>query len=438
MLARWIGRGALVLTLAVVTSGAAGLAAGPALALTGSQPGDLMLSPATGSTLLSATSTPPLTWSTSTPCPAGFQGSAAVEEVSDGTPNGVISGTVTNVAAPFSGVFLSGTDMALILQGTGLTLPFTVEFVVGCAAGANLTGATEYVQSTFVTDSADGTRYTTSATYPAQATAVTVTTIPVAATAGASVNVTATEVAADGTHPAGFVQFEVGGTNIGGPVFTHLDGTAGAIVTAGAPGTEEITAVFTPTPVAGLPAFYAGSTGMYSLLVEAPGTPIAGTVAVSTTVPPTGALTVTVAPGVVKLALIGLTGTGLLPDVTIADTRNSYPGWSVSGQESNFTSSATPSTPISGTQLGWAPAAASGSNTFDGTHVALGPMVAPGGLGLGLAAGVLALAHAGYGADPSGATSWIATADLTLDIPVTATAGDYTGDLTLTYLSAQS
>ena len=108
------------------------------------------------------------------------------------------------------------------------------------------------------------------------------------------------------------------------------------------------------------------------------------------------------------------------------------------GQESNFTSSATPSTPISGNQLGWVPAAATGSNAFDGTHVVLGGTVAPASPGLGTTAAVLALAHAGFGADPSGATSWIANAALTLDIPPTTTAGAYTGNLTVTYLSAQA
>jgi hypothetical protein len=65
-------------------------------------------------------------------------------------------------------------------------------------------------------------------------------------------------------------------------------------------------------------------------------------------------------------------------------------------------------------------------------------MVNPASPGLGTTAGVLALAHAGFGADPSGATSYIATAALTLDIPATTSAGAYTGNLTITYLSAQA
>jgi len=51
---------------------------------------------------------------------------------------------------------------------------------------------------------------------------------------------------------------------------------------------------------------------------------------------------------------------------------------------------------------------------------------------------VLALAHAGFGADPSGATSWIASAALTLNIPVSTTAGAYTGSLAITYLTSQA
>jgi len=70
--------------------------------------------------------------------------------------------------------------------------------------------------------------------------------------------------------------------------------------------------------------------------------------------------------------------------------------------------------------------------------VALGATVAPASPGLGTTAAVLALAHAGFGADPSGATSWIASAALTLNIPVSTTAGAYTGSLAITYLTSQA
>ena len=67
-------RGAVVLGVVGLAAGAAVASAGSALAANGSQPGNLTLSPASGA----ATLTP--TWSTSTACPSGFQGSAVVEE----------------------------------------------------------------------------------------------------------------------------------------------------------------------------------------------------------------------------------------------------------------------------------------------------------------------------------------------------------------------
>lgn len=58
------------------------------------------------------------------------------------------------------------------------------------------------------------------------------------------------------------------------------------------------------------------------------------------TVPATGTLTVTVAPGTVTLTEQGTaapqTATGILNTITVADTRNTYPGWSVSAQDSAF------------------------------------------------------------------------------------------------------
>jgi hypothetical protein len=43
----------------------------------------------------------------------------------------------------------------------------------------------------------------------------------------------------------------------------------------------------------------------------------------------------------------------------VTDTRNYYPGWSVSGQDSNWTGSGTAAGfTISGNQLGWTPIAA--------------------------------------------------------------------------------
>jgi hypothetical protein len=148
-------------------------------------------------------------------------------------------------------------------------------------------------------------------------------------------------------------------------------------------------------------------------------------------VPPTGLLTVAVTPGAVTLTVSGTTAplaaTGVLNTVTVSDTRNYVPGWSVSGQESVFTGSGTAAgSVISGDQLGWVP---------DGTVVGgaiTGGNVPPGtSPGLGDTAQVLASAAPGNG---MGTNTFFA--NLTLIIPGTARAGPYTGSMTITYLDS--
>jgi hypothetical protein len=151
------------------------------------------------------------------------------------------------------------------------------------------------------------------------------------------------------------------------------------------------------------------------------------------TVPPTGALTVTVATGTVNLAEQGTTppatATGTLNYVTVIDTRNTYPGWSVSGQMSSFTGGGSPAATIRSDQLGWNPTAV---NPLVG-GATLGPAVGPGTSpnGLGDTAQVLASAPSGEGLGTN-----TVSASLTLDIPVATPAGAYSGLLTVTYLEA--
>ncbi|HEY2638297.1 MAG TPA: hypothetical protein VGI66_00230 [Streptosporangiaceae bacterium] len=429
--AKRLRRGAVILAAAGLTAGAALGTAGTALAAVGTIPGGLTLSnmgPAALTTLP--------TWGSTTACPAGFQGSADVEEFTlSGTFISGISSFQNTVTSPWSGTALLGTVGALLnTPGLGLNAsnPGTAEWVISCYNGVGGTGAVSRQGDLFVTATAAG-NYTTSASAPAQtATATTLVASPNPAAAGATVTLTATETPAT----AGSVQFTANGSNVGAAVAVNASGVATTTFTAPSPFTSAValSAIFTPTSQS-----FAGSTGNATLssssVLTAGGT---NPVVINVTVAASGTLTVTVAPGPANLTVSGLVATGNLPNVTILDTRNNFPGWSVSGQESNFTSSALPSTPISGNQLGWAPAAATGSNTFDGTHVVLGGTVAPASPGLGTTAAVLALAHAGFGADPSGTTSWIATAGLTLDIPVTTTAGAYTGNLTVTYLTSQA
>lgn len=227
--------------------------------------------------------------------------------------------------------------------------------------------------------------------------------------------------ATDGTTPAGTVLFEVGATDISLPVALS-GGTATTTTTFAAAGTEVVSAVFVPTNFA-----YAASTGTLSVMVYPP----AGNVSIAVTVPQTGTLTVTVAAGVVNLTEQGTgvpqTSTGTLPGVTVTDSRNYSPGWSVSGQESAFSGSGNAT--VSGDQLGWVPVAV---DALVG-GASLGPVVNPGTSpgGLGDSAGVLAYADVG-----SGVGTNVLSALLTLDIPASTPAGAYGGQLFITYLEA--
>jgi hypothetical protein len=221
------------------------------------------------------------------------------------------------------------------------------------------------------------------------------------------------------------VQFEIGGTNIGAPVPVNARGVATTTTTFPASGTQALAAVFTPAS-----GTYAASQGTLSLVVSG-AVNAAGAITVDVTVPATGSLTVTVAPGGVNLTEQGTTlpttATGTLNNVTVTDTRNTYPGWTVSGQVSAFTTGGSAAASIPGDQLGWTPTAAdplAGGAT-------LGPAVAPGTSPNGLAdtAQVLASAPGGQGLGTN-----TLSANLTLDIPAATAAGAYSGLLTITYL----
>ena len=239
-------------------------------------------------------------------------------------------------------------------------------------------------------------------------------------TAGATVTLTASVSAADGSSPVGSVQFEDSLFAIGPPVAVNASGVASTTMTSVVASTYQLSAVFTPAR-----SPYAPSIGTVQLVVNAAPT---GSEPITVGVPQSGAFIVTVTPGTVNLAVSGLTGTGTLQDVTVTDTRNYYPGWSVSGQESAFAGagSAAGST-IPGNQLGWAPTVV-GSLQGGAT---LGGTVAPGSPGLGSTAATLALAAPG-----SGFGTNVLSANVTLAIPALASAGPYDGILTLTFVEA--
>lgn len=248
---------------------------------------------------------------------------------------------------------------------------------------------------------------------------MTLTASPNPATVGHAVTLTATVTPATGTtRPTGSVQFEVGGTAIGSPVAVDSSGKATTTTTFAAAGTDALSAVFTPANARA----FKGSAATLSLTVNPP--PSSGTIPLATTVPMTGAFSLTVdTTDTITLTVSGNNATAAMTPITVSDTRNTYPGWSVSGQAADFTGSATAAgASISGNQLGWMPTSA-------GTlpqGVTLGGAVPPSAPGLGTTPAVLASAHAGsgYGSSTLGA-------NLTLAIPAAAAEGPYVSSLTV-------
>jgi hypothetical protein len=149
-----LGRTALVLGVAgAMLGGFAGVAHAQGV---GSEPGDVMLVPANGST----SSTP--TWSTTQGCNSGFQGSAVfrIEEPSGGTFS--VSPVVASPTAAFSGTLQD--PINIIQEVAGVPNGGTAELVVYCFSGQSLTGTSDPEMSTFITFSSDGSQYTTSST----------------------------------------------------------------------------------------------------------------------------------------------------------------------------------------------------------------------------------------------------------------------------------
>jgi ABC-type phosphate transport system substrate-binding protein len=262
---------------------------------------------------------------------------------------------------------------------------------------------------------------------PATGTVTTLTATPDPPTTIAAVTLTAAVTPATGTGPlTGAVQFEVGGTEIGPPVTIDSGGVATTTTTFPVAGPETLLAVFTPTGQAGA-ANFTSSYGVLSLTVLP-----AGTIPLAVAVPLTGTFTLTVdAADTVTLVVTGNTATAATTPIIVSDTRNSYPGWEVSGQVDDFTGSGTAAGwTVSGNQLGWTP---TGSSLAPGAT--LGGAVTPGSPGLGDTPGIMAFAHAGSG---SGYGTSTLGANLTLAIPPVpeSAAGSYTSSLTVTAVTS--
>ncbi len=432
-------RTALLGGLIGLTVGGAALTAVPALAAAPARPANrpqadtLSLTTASGATRLQPR------WSTQDECPSAFRGSAALYALnSDGSIGRRISPVVTNVSAPFGGTLLDPVGQ-LITGGTDVGDGGTDEWVVACFTGPNGTGSADDLKSIDVTLSADGENFWTRIPRPV-ATNTTLTASPDPAAAGATVTLTATVKAADGTIPRGEVAFLAGFTLISvAPV--NASGVATANTTFAASGTNP-RAVSLVAWFFGLIGSYGGSIGRCTETVNPSGTQTGGNggVPVTLTVPPRGAFIVTITPGTVTLSAPNrVSAKGRLLNITVTDRRSMRPGWSVSGQEADFTGSgAAAGGTISGNQLGWTPVIVSGSQlgwTPDlvafRRGVTAGPPVAPADPGLGTTAAILASAEEG-----SGFGTYVLSASVVLDIPPTTVGGPYGGSLTITAVEA--
>jgi hypothetical protein len=429
------------------------LTAGSALAAKGTVPGGLQLLQ-TGVVIANGAPGAPLTttttWNSTAACPAGFQTSAQLQEWTvTGTPTEVSTiSPVTGVglASPnFTGSLLGTPGALLNTGGINATSPGTLEWVIGCFSGASATGSVSYIGDTFISVASGATNFTLSNTGPVVAnTTTTLAATPNPVATGATATLTA-NVTSGSAFPPGTVQFEncptpTTCTNINAAVAVNTGSVSVPATTTtsfATAGNVNLAAVFTPTDATA----FNGSTGTFALAV---GSTLAGgtnPVTVNVTVPSTGTLSVTVATGSVTLTAAAPattpdeTATGTLNTVTVSDTRNTFPGWSVAGQESVFTGPGTPAATIPANSLGWTPAfvgATAGSPVIGATVAPSGANAGSTGPGLGTAA-TLALAHAGNGFGTNNIN-----AALLLDIPSTTPPGAYSGTMTITFVSAQA
>jgi hypothetical protein len=296
------------------------------------------------------------------------------------------------------------------------------EVAIECFSDAQGTVGGTYVNSTFVTIASDGS-FTANQTFTQPASPTTTTTLTASSPDFAGQNITLTATVTGGlTSPAqGTVTFTNGGTAIAnGTNVPLVNGVATLTTQFAAPGTESLAAAFTSTT----PASWTNSSGTNNLVVT---TAPSNAIPLTVNVPTSGSFTLTVGTTAVALTATGLTATGTIPNgqVSVNDTRNTFPGWIVSGQDSAWTGSGSAAGgTFSGNQLGWTPTLGTVA-----AGVTAGPTVAPAGPGLGTTAAVLAsVPHGspnGFGVSNLGAT-------LNLAIPTTAPAGPYSSSLSIT------
>lgn len=453
------GAGALVVGGAVLGTALSTTAAHAAVTHFGTGSG-LTIAPATGGAGAENTTTPTFQ---STACPSGDNGSATVNILDPTTPAGtsiqnINASTVSAVIAPANAAF-SGSFQGTLLNeiaGDNITAGVQFEIAVECFSDSLATQGGTYVNSTFGTINADGSfAFNQTFVGPAQSVNLTLTANPNPATSGQQVTLTATASVAGAL---GTVTFENNGTSLGtGSLSGGTPSTASLIITAP---TETATTNVPLTAVLTSPGtgFSAGTAGSLSLPVQPPPvnpTTASGTIPLAVTVPLSGTFTLTVNTTtwvVLNVNTAGTTGTAATTPIVVTDTYNSYPGWTVTGEATQWTGVTNPaaevpagypaatdipadhgSQHIAADQLGWTP---TNTGTLP-TGVTLGSTIAPATAapnGLGDAFQTLAHGAPGVGSF-TGASGVTLGANLTLAIPSGQEEGPYAAFLNIDAVS---
>jgi hypothetical protein len=442
-------RAAAILGVGAIVVGGAVLGAGSAHAAgrVGTDPtiGDISLTVG-GVTPNNASTSAAINYS-STACPTGATSSASVRIIDPvtGTSAGSLAPNNNGAGAAFTGTIAAG-SLATIISIDPALAGATDEIVVLCNNAPSLTGTTNvFFQDTYVTINAAGTTFTETNTPPAG---------PVTpsfnisasspAYAGQNITLTASLTASANGTPAGTIDFQLQGTgtditggqapNAANPA-TLSGGTANFTTNSFvAAQTYQVVAVFTTADA----TKWTTTTSAPFALVVTTAPQFGGQLHLATTVPASGAFSITVdTTDIFNLTVSGSTATdgpgGTSPNaVVVVDQRNNYPGWSVSGQAGPWTGTAGSSAAggtIPADNLGFAPTVTGGSG---GDHA--GPAVTAGTSpnGLGDGANVWAFAHAGLQGGVNGFGTSNLNAVFTLNIPASAPAGPYTSSFSVT------
>jgi hypothetical protein len=405
-----------------------------------------------GGAAQSTSSTP--TWS-SPACPSTNNGSAkllVVDPLNPTASTALLAPINNSVTAAFTFTSPAADELSNVLPNLFDNVNGdTVEVVVQCYASASGIGASVYENDAFLSISADGSTFQLVAPPAAPPATVnfTLTSNPATATSGQSVTLTAT---ASVTTATGSVQFENNGAAINTPAIL-AGGVASTMFTAPTvttATTDTITAVYTPTG-----NFAAGTVTPYSLTVNpAPVNPTtaSGSIPLAVNVPLSGTFSLTVNTStwvVLGVNSAGTVATGATTPIVVTDTYNSYPGWSVTGQATQWTGVTNPAaeTPsgypaatdipadhgaqtMAADQLGWAPTSTGTLPTGVTVNTAGIAAGTTGGAGLGDGAQVLATGKPGVGSY-TGAGGVTLGANLTLDIPSGQEEGPYAAFLNI-------